>query len=151
MYVTLNMKNVQKEAAALASACGLVVAVVGSRSVTSCGALARRLDALHALGLVGQVVSGGAAGADTLAAEWARANRVPLVELLPDYRAHGKAATHVRNAEIVRRAGVVLLVWDGVSTGTLSSARAAAKLGRRCEWLAVAAPSGQPVAGGLGL
>ena len=45
------MKNIQKEATALASACGLVVAVVGSRSVTSCGALVRRLDALHALGL----------------------------------------------------------------------------------------------------
>ena len=75
----------------------------------------------------------------------------PLAELLPDYRAHGAGATHMRNAEIVRRAGLVLLVWDGTSKGTLSSARAAAKLGRRCEWLAVAAPSAAPVAGGLGL
>jgi hypothetical protein len=57
----------------------------------------------------------------------------------------------VRNAEIVRRADLVLIVWDGVSKGTLSSARAATKLGRRCEWLGVAAPSAQPVAGGLGL
>ncbi|WP_240734957.1 SLOG family protein [Hymenobacter sp. UV11] len=141
----------QKETACAGSARGLVVAVVGSRSVTSCKALGRRLDALHALGKVAQVVSGGAAGVDTLATQWAMRNLVPLVELLPDYRAHGKAATHLRNAEIVKRADLVLLVWDGESHGTLSSARAAAKLGRHCEWLGVAAPSAVPVAGGLGL
>ena len=130
---------------------GLVVAVVGSRSVTSCKALLRYLDALHALGQVAEVVSGGAAGVDTLAAQWAMRNLVPLVELRPDYAAHGQGAPHVRNAEIVRRADLVLVVWDGVSKGTLSAARAAARLGRRCEWLGVAAPSAQPVAGGLGL
>lgn len=145
------MQNVQKEATAVAVPAGLVVAVVGSRSVMSCKALLRRLDAMHALGQVAEVVSGGAAGVDTLAAAWARANGVPLVELRPDYAAHGAGATHVRNAEIVKRAHLVLLVWDGESKGTLSAARAAAKLGRRCEWLGVAAPSAQPVAGGLGL
>ncbi|QKG55226.1 DUF2493 domain-containing protein [Hymenobacter sp. BRD128] len=130
---------------------GLVVAVVGSRSVTSCEALLRRLDALHVLGQVAEVVSGGAAGVDTLAAGWAGRNLVPLTELRPDYAAHGAGATHVRNAEIVRRADLVLVVWDGVSKGTLSSARAAARRGRRCEWLGVAAPGTAPVAGGLGL
>lgn len=145
------MENIQKEAATVAVPAGLVVAVVGSRSVTTCKALLRRLDALHALGQVAEVVSGGAAGVDTLAAAWAMRNLVPLTELLPDYAAHGAGATHVRNAEIVRRADLVLVVWDGVSKGTLSAARTAAKLGRRCEWLGVAAPSTQPVAGGLGL
>jgi predicted Rossmann fold nucleotide-binding protein DprA/Smf involved in DNA uptake len=145
------MENVQKEATAVAVPNGLVVAVVGSRSVTTCKALLRRLDAMHALGQVAAVVSGGAAGVDTLAAAWAMRNLVPLTELRPDYAAHGAGATHVRNAEIVRRADLVLIVWDGVSKGTLSSARAAAKLGRRCEWLAHAAPSAVPVAGGLGL
>lgn len=142
------MENMQKEGAASRA---LVVAVVGSRSVTSCKALLRRLDALHALGQLAEVVSGGAAGVDTLAAQWAMRNLVPLTELRPDYAAHGQGATHVRNAEIVRRADLVLLVWDGESRGTLSSARAAAKLGRRCEWLAAPAPSAAPVAGGLGL
>jgi hypothetical protein len=119
--------------------------------MTSCLALLARLDALLAAGEVGQVVSGGAAGVDTLAASWARRNRVPLVELRPDYAAHGAGAPHVRNAEIVHRAGLVLVVWNGVSKGTLSAARAAARLGRRCEWLAHPAPSAVPVPGGLGL
>jgi predicted Rossmann fold nucleotide-binding protein DprA/Smf involved in DNA uptake len=125
----------------------LVVAVVGSREVTSCAALLARLAELAPA----QVVSGGAAGADTLSAEWAKANGVPLRVLRPDYHAHGPAAPHVRNAAIVAAADVVLVVWDGQSRGTLSAARAAVALGRRCEWLAAPAPSATPVPGGLGL
>lgn len=108
-----------------------IVAVVGSRGVKSCAALAQRLAELEPA----QVVSGGAAGVDTLAATWARAHGVPLLELRPDYAAHGAGAPHVRNAEIVRHAGRVLLVWDGRSKGTLSAYKAARRLGRPCELL----------------
>lgn len=109
-----------------------IVAVVGSRSVKSCAALARRLAELEPA----QVVSGGAAGVDALAAAWARANGVPLLELRPDYATHGPtAAPHVRNAEIVKRAALVLVVWDGRSKGTLSALRAARQLGRPVELL----------------
>lgn len=138
------MKNVQKDKARCGS---LVVAVVGSRSVTECPALLARLAELAP----DQVVSGGAAGADTLGEQWARANWVPLRVLRPDYRTHGQAAPHVRNGAIVAAASVVLVVWDGKSRGTLSAARAAAALGRRCEWLAAPAPGAVPVPGGLGL
>lgn len=103
------------------------VAVVGSRGVKSCAALTRRLAELAPA----EVVSGGAAGVDALAASWARAHGVPLTELRPDYATHGPtAATHVRNAEIVKRA--VLVVWDGRSKGTLKAARC---LGRPVELL----------------
>ena len=109
-----------------------VVAVVGSRSVTQCAALGQRLAELAPA----LVVSGGVAGADALAAEWARAHGVPLLELRPDYAAHGRqAAPHVRNAEIVRRAARVLVVWDGQSKGTLSTLKAARRLGRPVELL----------------
>jgi predicted Rossmann fold nucleotide-binding protein DprA/Smf involved in DNA uptake len=138
------MKNMQKVAA---TASGPVVAVVGSRCVAACAALLARLAELAPA----EVVSGGAAGPDTLGAEWARAHGVPLRVLRPDYRAHGPAAPHVRNAEIVAAADVVLVVWDGKSRGTLSATRAAARLGRRCEWLAAPAPGAGPVPGGLGL
>lgn len=138
------MRNVLKEVAGNG---GQVVAVVGSRGLAACAALLARLAELAPA----EVVSGGAAGPDTLGAEWARANGVPLRVLRPDYRAHGPAAPHVRNAEIVAAADVVLVVWDGKSGGTLSAARAAARLGRRCEWLAAPAPGAGPVPGGLGL
>ena len=124
------MGNVQKR----------VVAVVGSRSVTSCPAMLARLDALLAAGELHQVVSGGAVDAG-----------VGLLEMLPDYRAHGPAAPLVRNGTIVAAADVVLVVWDGQSRGTLDAARKAAKLGKRVEWLGAPAPSAAPVPGGLGL
>ena len=109
-----------------------VVAVVGSRGVKSCAALLARLAELNPA----EVVSGGAAGVDALAATWARTHGVLLTELRPDYAAHGPtAAPHVRNAEIVRRASLVLVVWDGRSKGTLSALKAARRLGRRCELL----------------
>ncbi|MFD1469890.1 SLOG family protein [Hymenobacter caeli] len=130
-----------------AGASGLVVAVIGSRGLVACATLPARLAELAPA----ELVSGGAAGADTMGAEWARANGVPLRVLRPDYCAHGPAAPHVRNAEIVAAADVVLVVWDGKSRGTLSAARAAARLGRRCEWLAAPAPGAAPVPGGLGL
>ncbi|SHK71689.1 SLOG family protein [Hymenobacter psychrotolerans] len=116
------------------------VAVVGSRGMTDCPALLTRLEALRAGQQLGLVVSGGAAGVDALAAAWCRAHGVPVVELRPDYRTHGPAAPHVRNAAIVHRAGLVLVCWDGASRGTLSAARAAARLGRRCEWLVAPPP-----------
>ncbi len=109
-----------------------IVAVVGSRSIKSSTALAQRLAELKPAA----VVSGGAMGVDALAAAWARANGVPLIELRPDYATHGPtAAPHVRNAEIVRRATLVLVVWDGKSKGTMSTLRAARRLGRPCELL----------------
>lgn len=124
------MKNVQKS-----------VAVVGSRGMVHVPGLLARLAELLAAGELAQVVSGGAAGVDSLAADWCRAHQVPLLVLRPDYAAHGPAAPHVRNAAIVQRADLVLVVWDGRSRGTLSAARVAARLGRRCEWLAAPPPS----------
>ena len=138
------MKNVQKDGA---GAAGQVVAVIGSRSLTTCAAMVAHLDALRAAGQVVRVVSGGAAGPDQLAAQWASGHGVPLTE----YRAHGRAAPLVRNGLVVADADLVLVMWDGESRGTLDAARKAAKLGKRLEWLAAPAPDAAPVAGGLGL
>ena len=141
------MRNVQNKTAAPMVPGGLVVAVVGSRRVVSCPALVARLAALAPA----LVVSGGAAGADELAAEWARKAGVPCTEYRPDYHAHGAGAPLVRNGLVVAAADLVLVVWDGQSRGTLDAARKAARLGKRLEWLAAPAPGAAPVAGGLGL
>ena len=79
------MRNIQKKVAGNG---GPVVAVVGSRGLAACAALLARLAELAPA----ELVSGGATGADTLGAEWARANGVPLRVLRPDYRTHGPAA-----------------------------------------------------------
>ncbi|WP_226163344.1 GTP-binding protein [Hymenobacter terricola] len=149
----------QNEATAVAVPCGLVVAVVGSRSVTSCPALRERLcELLYAAGGLRRVVTGaglacadGYRGTDTLAAEWAYVYGVPATVHRPDYRAHGAGAPLVRNGLVVADADLVLVVWDGKSRGTLDAARKAARLGKRLEWLAAPDPGAAPVAGGLGL
>ena len=138
------MGNVQKEGA---TGLGLVVAVVGSRSVDYCPALWRRLRELRPA----LVVTGGAAGADDDAQRCALALGLSLATHLPDYRAHGQAAPLVRNGLVVAGADLVLVVWDGQSRGTLDAARKAARLGKRLEWLLHPAPSATPVPGGLGL
>lgn len=115
----------------------LTVTVAGSRNVTNCPKLAQRLAELRPA----EVVSGGARGADALAAQWARANGVPLTEHLPDYAQYGSGATHRRNYDMAKAADVVLLLWDGASRGTLSTYRAAKALGRHVEWLMEGPPN----------
>ncbi len=91
------------------------IAIIGSRSVAhSC------YQALCATVPIGasQIISGGAQGADALAAKYAQEHRLPLHEIRPDYEKYGKAAPLKRNLEIIAQADYVLALWDGVSRGT---------------------------------
>lgn len=90
-------------------------AVIGSRGCTNRERVFATLDDL----MPSAIVTGGAAGADTLAAEWAELNGVPCEVIRPDYNFHGRHAPHVRNREILRRAAGIIAFWDGKSRGTL--------------------------------
>lgn len=106
------------------------IAVVGSRGAT-------HKDNYHALEqylagkAVTRIVSGGARGADSLGALWAKVNNVPLVEHLPNYAEHGKRAPLVRNELIVQDADEVVAIWDGKSTGTAHTMALARKAGKK--------------------
>ena len=65
-----------------------------------------------------EILSGGAAGVDTSAREYALAHAIPLTEFLPDYRRYGRAAPLKRNISIIESADLVLAFWDGTSRGT---------------------------------
>lgn len=67
-----------------------------------------------------EIVSGGAKGIDQSAKQAAEEHRLLLTEFLPDYARYGRAAPLVRNRDIVRYADFVLIVWDGISSGTRS-------------------------------
>lgn len=59
------------------------------------------------------VIAGGARGADRLAADWARCrvdDEVDLVEFPADWDAHGKAAGHIRNQQMLDE-GKPDVVW----------------------------------------
>lgn len=67
-----------------------------------------------------EIISGGAKGIDSCAAEYAISHSLILTEILPDYNSYGKAAPIVRNKKIVDLADLVISFWDGRSKGTLS-------------------------------
>ena len=70
-----------------------------------------------------EVVSGGAKGIDTCAAEFARAHGLKLTEFIPEYEKYGISAPLRRNKLIVDYADVVYAFWDGKSHGTAYTLR----------------------------
>ena len=69
-------------------------------------------------GIITEVVSGCAKGADTLGEEWATKNNIPIKKFPADWETHGKGAGFIRNKEMVDYADSLLVIWDGVSKGT---------------------------------
>ena len=102
------------------------VAVVGSRSVfvTDIGMYISDGD---------EIVSGGAVGVDSCAAEYAKKNGLKLTVFLPQYERYGHAAPIARNKKIVDYADKIIAFWDGHSKGTLSVIKYAEKTGKPCE------------------
>jgi len=102
------------------------IAVIGSRKVCA-------IDIGKYISECEEIVSGGAVGVDSCAAEYAKENGIKLTVFLPQYKLYGRAAPIVRNKEIVDYADKVLAFWDGKSKGTLSVIKYAEKIGKPCE------------------
>jgi predicted Rossmann fold nucleotide-binding protein DprA/Smf involved in DNA uptake len=88
------------------------LAVVGSRSIYP-----ENIGQYIPEGVT-EIVSGGAKGADSAAADYARANGIKLTEFLPEYDKYGKGAPLKRNHLIAEHADAALAFWDGSSRGT---------------------------------
>lgn len=99
-------------------------AIIGSRSI-------KELNLSEFLPLnISTIVSGGAAGVDTLAAEYAKEFGLELVEFLPEYEKYGRSAPLIRNKKIVDACDEVFAFWDGQSRGTMHTVNYARKLGK---------------------
>ncbi len=109
------------------------LAIVGSRTFTDYALLEITLDDFFGYNgreggryyRIAEVISGGAEGADSLAANWAKEHGVKLREILPDYATHPrKIAPLIRNEEIVEAADFVLAFWTGdMRSGTANTLR----------------------------
>lgn len=64
------------------------------------------------------VVCGDARGVDSLGAEWAEKNGVPVEHFPADWDRYGKRAGFLRNAEMAENAEALILIWDGKSRGS---------------------------------
>lgn len=102
------------------------IAVVGSRGFTNKELLDSTLSEYNPT----EIVSGGARGADRMAADWANEHRITLTEFYPDYDKYGRAAPIKRNDLIVDAADMVIAFWDGKSTGTKYTMNYAKKKGK---------------------
>ena len=102
------------------------IAIVGSRTITE-------VDIAKYISDCDEIVSGGAKGVDSCAAEYARLKGIKLTEFLPQYERYGRAAPIKRNYEIVDYADRVLVFWDGRSKGTLSVINYAEKTCKPCD------------------
>lgn len=74
------------------------------------------------------LISGGARGVDTWAAEKANEMGMRVVEIRANWNKYGKGAGFKRNKEIVMAAHEVVAFWDGTSRGTLHTINTAHKL-----------------------
>lgn len=97
--------------------------IAGSRSITDYATVKTIMDTLVDLSEleVGEVVSGGARGVDTLGEVWAKERGIPVSRHLPDYELYdGKRAPLIRNALMAKYAaatpfGKLVLIHRGTS------------------------------------
>jgi hypothetical protein len=90
--------------------------IAGSRTITDSAELEK---AIQLSGFkITEVLSGGALGPDTLGANWAKANNIPVKYFYPDWKTYGKAAGPIRNSAMVAEAEGAIFLWDGISRGT---------------------------------
>jgi hypothetical protein len=71
-----------------------------------------------------EIVCGGARGADSLGEKWGIANGVPIKYFFPKWEEFGKAAGHIRNAEMAEYGDFLVAFWDGQSRGTANMIQA---------------------------
>lgn len=96
------------------------IAIIGSRNI-------KNINFEEYLTNADEIVSGGARGVDSVAAEYAKQNGIKLTEFLPEYDKYGKAAPIIRNKQIVDYADKVIAFWNGKSKGTEYTIKYAAK------------------------
>ncbi len=96
--------------------------VCGSRSIADAEWVSNQISALVAekgFSLSDLIlIEGGAKGVDAMGKAWAVANGVPVETHKADWARYGRGAGHRRNAEMVAAANYVLILWDGISSGT---------------------------------
>lgn len=114
----------------------LVVIVCGGRAYRNRARLNECLDALHRRFPAMTVITGGATGADAMAASWALDHGIPQEVYQADWHAHGRAAGPKRNRKMLdalycyRKAGAIvgIVAYPG-GKGTKDMKAAAAERG----------------------
>ncbi len=105
------------------------IGIVGSRSFDDYELLKNTILSYTITDAIDCIVSGGAAGADKLAEDFADEYAINKKIYKPNYKKHGRFAAHERNTEIIMDSDIVFAFWNGTSTGTKDSIDKAERLG----------------------
>ena len=102
-----------------------VVCICGSRSIQILN-----LDFYLNPDYFGEIVTGGAAGLDTIAEKWAKRHGIEWICFLPQYKIYGgKWAPIKRDEDMVDYCDELIAFWDGKSPGTDYTIKYAIKMG----------------------
>lgn len=94
------------------------VVIAGGRDFSNWEAFHDWMALIPAWLYITEVVSGGAAGADTLGEQYAIRYNIPLKIFPADWEKHKRAAGPIRNAHMAEYGDALIAFWDGKSRGT---------------------------------
>lgn len=104
-----------------------IVCICGSRSIQSLN-----LDFYLKPDYFGEIVTGGAAGVDTIAEKWAKRHKIEWICFLPQYKIYGGEYGPIkRDEDMINYCDELIAFWDGKSNGTKYSTEYALKMGRK--------------------
>ena len=97
------------------------LAIIGSRTYNNFEELEYRINSIFDISKISLIISGGAAGADSLGEKFALKYNIPTKIYYPDWKNLGKSAGFVRNINIIKVCDILIAFWDGNSKGTKHS------------------------------
>lgn len=77
-----------------------------------------------------EVISGHANGPDKAGEMWAKRTEIPVRVLKPDWN-KGRMAAFITNNEMAKIGDILIVIWDGKSTGTQHMINQMQKLGKQ--------------------
>ena len=104
------------------------VAVVGSRNFNDIDLIVDTLGQYK----IGEIISGGAAGADSLAEDFADAAGIKKTIFKANWEKYGRSAGYIRNIDIISNCDICIAFWDGKSRGTKHSISLCKKHNKKC-------------------
>lgn len=105
--------------------------IAGSRGINNYEILEQAFTLCPWSGKIGEIVSGGAKGVDSMGEILAAERALPLT-VFPAQWELGQAAGHKRNKEMADYTDIAIILWDGKSRGTKNMIEQMKKLDKPC-------------------
>jgi len=105
----------------------LNIGILGSKNFDNLSFIKYKLGQLPIIhpNMKFNIITSNMIGVASLSNSWAKQHQIETEEIISDWDNHGKKALQIRNQEIINKADVIYIFWDGISPGTLESIKLA--------------------------